>query len=670
MGKPDKHFYEFDCFCVDARKRRLLRSGEVVPLVPKAFDTLLALVASGGRVMEKDELMQAVWAGTVVEESALARNIYLLRKALGESPDDHRYIVTVPGRGYRFVAEVIESPDEPPELIVATRTRTRVVTEEESDAATGGSGDAAKEAEAAEFSSVAESPPRPLAASPHRRIAVSPIRRVSPSFLAAGALLLLALPLGYWAWRKVWTRGAGAPVTSLAVLPFKPVVAAGGDEYLQMGLADVLINRLSNIKQLTVRPTSAVRKYAGPEQDAVAAGRELQVEAVLDGNIQRAGDRVRVTARLARTSDGATLWAATFDEKFTDLLSVEDKLAERLAAALAVKLTGEERERLARRATASAAAFEAYLKGRFFWGKWSRDGLQRAVTHFEQAIKLDPHYAPAHSGLADTYNLLGYLNFMPPREAFPKSEAAALQALRLDDSLGEAHLSLAKVKFFYHWDAPGFERELQRALDLNPHDADAHGMRGTYLTAIGKFDEAVAARQRALELDPLSPLYTNMVGWPYFYARRYDEAIAWYKRALELDPHFIQAHADLGLCYRLLGKNDEAIAAILQARTLSDAKPETVAALRQAYAAGGMKGYWEKEKELAEAQMKQGRVRAWRMAHIYHALGDREQTFVWLEKAYEERDGLMPFLGVMPQDADLHSDPRFADLVRRIGLAR
>jgi tetratricopeptide (TPR) repeat protein len=264
----------------------------------------------------------------------------------------------------------------------------------------------------------------------------------------------------------------------------------------------------------------------------------LKVEAVLDGNLQRAGDRIRVTARLVSVSDGATLWAETFDEKFTDLFNVEDRLAGKLAGALAPRLSGEEKSRFARRETENPEAFQAYLKGRYFWSRWSADGLRKAIEYFEQARAIDPNYALAYSGLADAYNLLGYRGYLPPREAFPKSEAAALKALQLDDQLGEAHLSLAKTRFFYDWDWPGFERELRRALDLSPNFADTHGMQATYLLAMGRFDESLAERKRALELDPLSPLFTTTVGWSYFYARRYDEAVEWYQKALELDPNF------------------------------------------------------------------------------------------------------------------------------------
>ncbi len=648
-----KQCYEFGEFQFDATRQVLTREGESVRLKTKACELLQVLIERRGEVLEKEVLMQLLWPDTVVEENNLTVHMTALRKALGDSPNEHRFIVTIPGRGYRFVADVRESSEEM-EILVAERTRTSVTIEEE----IGGWGD--RETERQEV---------PLATATHRLFPRSPYLPISPSLLV-GALLLALLALGaaYW-WRT--RQPLPSPIAnlqSLAVLPFKPLVADARDEYLQMGMADVLITRLSEVRQIIVRPVSAVRKYAGLEQDAAAAGRELKVEAVLDGNFHRVGDRVRVTARLTSASDGATLWTGQFDEPFTDLLTIEDKLATRLASALTLQLTNEEQRRLARHNTTNPDAYQAYLKGRFFWQRWNEEGLKKAIEYFEQAIAADPKYAAAYSGLADAWSLLGYQNFVPPREAFPKSEAAARQALKLDDTLGEAHLSLAKTKFFYDWDFPGFERELQRALELSPNFADTHGMNGTYLTAIGKFDEAIAERKRALELNPLSPLYNVMVGWPYFYARRYDEAIEWYKRALELDPNFAQAYEDISLTNRLQGKDDEAIAALLKARSLNGAKPEAIAAAQQAYATGGFRKFWQHNLAQVQAQMKERRMRAWRVAGIYNALGDRDQTFAWLEKAYEERDSLLLFLKVLPQFEPLRNDPRFVDLLRRIGL--
>jgi DNA-binding winged helix-turn-helix (wHTH) protein/TolB-like protein/Tfp pilus assembly protein PilF len=660
MSKPAADFYEFDGFRLDARKRLLQRAGEVLSLTPKAFDTLLALVESGGRVIEKDELMQAVWPDTIVEESALARNIYLLRKTLGESPEEHRYIVTVPGRGYRFVANVTPLSEEQTELVVATRTRASIVTEEEEETERWREGETERQREDDSLLSISPSPH--LSVSPTPRLPLLPT-------LLGGITMLVILAFAY----RELTRQAKQPATgaaakSIAVLPFKPLVADSHDEILEMGMADVLITRLSNLKQIVVRPTSAVRKYTALDQDSLAAGRELKVDAVFDGNLQRVGERIRVTVRLLNTSDGTPVWAETFDEKFTDLFTVEDKLSEKLAAALALKLSPAERQLLARRYTENAEAFQAYLKGRYFWYRWTRADLQKAIAYFEQAIKVDPSYAPAYSGLSDSYHLLGYLGFAAPREAYPKVLAAAKQALQLDDTLGEAHLSLAKKMFFYDWDLPGAKQEIERALELSPNYSDAHSMYGTYWQALGQSAEAIAERKRAVDLDPVTPFTANAVGWSYFYAHQYDQAIECYKKALELDANFVNAYLDLGNVYYQKGMYDEAVAAWLKHRSLTGGQPETIALLKQAYATGGIKGYWQKDLDLANEQLKQGRVGGWRMARIYTELGDKDQAFAWLNRAYEERTSLMIFLKVVPFFESLHSDPRFADLLRRIGL--
>jgi TolB-like protein/Tfp pilus assembly protein PilF len=365
--------------------------------------------------------------------------------------------------------------------------------------------------------------------------------------IAAAAVAMAAAAAIY-----LWLSGASGPRT-LAVLPFRPLSSETRDQYLELGMADAVITKLGGLRNLVVRPTGSVLKYVDSDPDAVAAGREMGVESVLDGSIQKSGDKVRVTVRLVRVSDGASLWAATFDESFTNIFAVQDSISERMADALALRMTGEERKLLSKRHTENTEAYQAYLKGRYYWGKWSGAGLQKAIEYFRQAVEIDPHYALAYSGLADCYSLLGYLNIRPPKEAFPKSEEAARKALDMDDALGEAYLSLAKVLLFYDWDGPRFETEMKRALDLNPNYPDTHSMYGTYLTAVGRFDDAVQARKRAQKLDPLSPFYTATVGWPYFYARQYDRAIEWYQKALELEPNFAQAHDDLATSYRMKG---------------------------------------------------------------------------------------------------------------------
>ena len=644
MSRPARHFYEFGPFRVDVANRLLLREGEPVPLTIKAFDTLLALVENSGQVLEKDELMKRVWPDAVVEENNLTQNVSALRKIIGEDTSGRRYIETLPRRGYRFVGNVQEvfddAPEIPeiPEIIVQRQSRSRIVIEQQSEM---GDYDAARTAALPEASR----------------------SRARAIIAACGIVVAVAAGLYFWLPRAPSQR-------TIAVLPFKPLVADAKDQYLEMGMADALITKLSNIKQIIVRPTSSVLKYADSTEDAVTAGRALGVDSVLDGSIQRAGDKIRITVRLVRVSDGAPLWADTFDESFTNIFSVQDSISQRMADVLAPKLTGEEKKRLAKRYTENTDAYQAYLKGRFYWVKWNGPALQKSIDYFQQAIEKDPDYALAYSGLADSYNLLGYLSIWPPKEAFPKSEEAARKALAMDDTLSEAHLSLAKTKLFYDWNWTAFESELKRSLELDPNFPDVHGLNGAYLAAMGRFEESLRERKRAQELDPLSPLYATSFAWSYFYSRQFDKAIEWYKKALELDPNYALAHNDLGTAYARKGMDAEAVEEFLIGRSLAGASPEDLAALKQAYAASGINGYWRKELDLANERLKQGHVGPHRMARIYAELGDKDHAFEWLEKAYEERDSLLIFINTVPIFDSLHSDPRFGDLIRRIGLAR
>jgi DNA-binding winged helix-turn-helix (wHTH) protein/TolB-like protein/Tfp pilus assembly protein PilF len=644
MSLQTKHLYKFGPFVLDGDERVLLRDGQPVALTPKAFDTLLVLIEKSGRIVAKDELMSRVWPDSYVEESNLAFNISVLRKTLADGADEVQFIETVPKRGYRFAAVVVETVDDSAQVVVQRETKTRVVIEEESDS---------------------EGPTdRDLLATGLHPSQDSPLI-TRPRALAFCVLVLVAIAGAVVFINSSKTTG----VRTIAVLPFKPLSASASDEYLELGMADALITRLSNLKQVIVRPTSSIVKYAGAGVDPIGVGRDLGVDSVLEGSVQKSGGTIRVTVRLLRVSDGVPIWADKFDESFTNIFSVQDSISDRMASALALNISRDERKRLERRHTDNIEAYQEFLKGRFYWSKWNGPSLRKAIEYFQQALEKDPQYALAYSGLADTHNLLGYLGITPSRESFHKSEETALKALALDDTLSEAHLSLAKVKLFYDWDWPGFERELMRSLELDPNYADAHGMYGAYLIAMGKSDQAIAERKRAQELDPLTPLFNTSLGWAYFYAGRYDEAIDWYKKSIELDTNFVQAHNDLGNTLLLKGMDAEAIEELLRAKTITGTKPEIVNALRRAYDTSGMRGYWQKELELANEQLKQGQVNAQRMARIYTELGEKDRAVEWLEKCYEERNSLLIFLRANPVFQSLHSHPKFVDLLRRIGLA-
>jgi serine/threonine-protein kinase len=461
-----------------------------------------------------------------------------------------------------------------------------------------------------------------------------------------------------------------ANIKSIAVLPFKPLIAESRDESLEMGMADTLIARLSNIRDINVRPISAVRKYAGLEQDAVAAGREQKVDAVVDGQIQKVGEKIRVTVRLVRVEDGAPLWASRFDEKMTDIFTIQDSISELVAGVLAVKLSGEEKERLTKHYTESAEAHQLYLMGRYHLNRLTDDGFAKSLEYFQQAIEKDSNFALAYTGMAESYNMLGNFNVLRPREVFPKARSAAMMALKLDDLLAEAHTALAVVKLTYDWDWSGAEREFKRAIELNPSDSEAHFEYGFHLTVMGHFDEAIVEMRRAQELDPVSLVKITGLAQVLSMARRYDETIQLCGNALEMDPNLGFAHWLLGFAYMWKGMYEPAIVAFQKAIPLSGDSPDEPAALGLAYALSGKSGEARKILDELKQRSKRKYLSPAVIATLQAALGEKDQAFASLDKAYDERDNLLVLLKVEPIFDNLRSDQRFADLLRRVGFAQ
>jgi DNA-binding winged helix-turn-helix (wHTH) protein/tetratricopeptide (TPR) repeat protein len=591
MSKSLQSCYEFGPFRLNASERLLLRDGQPVPLPPKVFDTLLVLVQSSGHLVEKDELMTKLWPDTFVEEATLARNISDLRKALCEDTGQHKYIDTVPKRGYRFVAGVRVTEGDA--ILIQRRSKSRTVIEE-----------------------------------------------------------------------IVETTRPG----SLAVLPFKPLGPDGDDEYLGLGLADALITRLSNVRQILVRPTSSIFKYAGSRQDPVIAGRELKVDSVVEGSVQVSGDRIRVTVQLVSIADEVSLWAEQLDVKFTDIFAVEDSISQRVVEALTLKLTGEERTLLSKHHTENAEAYQVYLRGRYFLNKRTTRCIKKAAEYFQQAIQIDPSYALAYAGLADSLTLLVTWEPLPPLEGFPKAEAAAARALEIDPTLAEAHASMGHLLLHtWHWEDA--ESAFRNAIDLNPGYASAHQWYSEYLAAMGRFDEAIAEILRAQELDPLSPNQNSDVGWVLYYARRYDEAIDQLRHAVEMDPEFLQSHVFLGQAYTQKAMYEEAIAEFDRAMELSGKGRLSILLVGHAYAVSGRTREALAIIDKLNALSKQRYFSPYRVALIHAGLGDNDQAFDWLERGYQKRDAWLIFVKVDPALDRLRSDQRFPDLLHRVGLA-
>jgi len=574
MAVPDGQIYEFGEFRVEAGPRLLSRSGETVQLTPKVFDTLLYLVRNSGTLVEKDDLIRAVWADTVVEENNLNQNISTLRRALGENRGENRYIVTVPGRGYRFVAGV--------------RSRT--------------------------------------------------------------------------------TTALAAPIKTLAVLPFKPLVSEHRDEVLEMGMAETLISRFSSSREMVVCPLGSVRRYGGLEQDAVAAGRSLGVDSVLDGSIQRDGTRIRVTVRLVRVSDGASLWVQKFDQEFTDVFDVQDTIAEKAVSALALQMNHDERRKLTQRYTENVEAYHHYLRGRYHISKLTPTGIRKSIEFFQLAIEVDPTYGLAYAWVAEAYRRLPITSDVAPLDAFPKVKAAALKALEIDPTLADAHTALAFARFWFDWDWTGAEHEIRRAIDLSPNSGEVHHGYAVLLSLLARHDEAIREGQRAVELDPLSLVINANLGAFFYFAERFDEARYQIAKTFEIDPTFWIAHLVNGKLHVQKREYPEAVAAFAKAREFSGGNSEAISMTGYAWALAGehakARGILEELKSLSA----QRHVPANSMAVIHAALGDYDDAFRWLEKAYRERDVRLSFLRVDPKWNMLRSDKRFVDLLRKIGL--
>ncbi|HJU53122.1 MAG TPA: winged helix-turn-helix domain-containing protein [Pyrinomonadaceae bacterium] len=652
MPLPTEHIFEFDGYRVSSAQRRLLHRGEPVPLAPKAFDLLLLLLRHNGEVLEKDELMKRLWPDSFVEEANLNVHISALRKAFGESAQNPRYINTIPGRGYRFKAELGRAPgEEASEIILRERTTARVVlTEEVRD-----DSDLAENAVVVTRSHALQKNVRRMA---HR-----------PAILVACAVaLFLGLAFVLYFRRAPEGNnptGAGAPVRSLAVLPFKSL-GGGDDEHLGVGVADTLITRLSRLKAVTVRPASAVLPYADAAHDPVEVGQELGVEAVLEGSIQREGERVRVTVRLIGVSDRRVLWGGQFDEQFKGILDVQDTISQKVAESLTPELSEGQRKSLVKRHTNDTEAYQSYLKGRHFWNKRSAEGLRRAVEFFHRAIEEDPQYALAYAGLADAYSMLGEHTGRSPKEYRQQAKAAAVKALELDDELAEAHASLAYLRM-REWDWASVESEFKRALEINPNYATARQWYSIFLELTGRPEEAVAEAVRAQELDPLSPIINESLGTRLFFARKYERALEQLRKTIEIDQSFAQAHHTLGAAYVYQGKFEEAFTEFERARQLDD-NLWLVASVGHAHAVSGRPDEARRMLDELKGQSKHARVPPEEVARIYAGLGEREQALAWLAKAYEEHSDALAFVKVDPAWDGLRSDPRFINILRRIGI--
>ncbi|MEP6925658.1 MAG: tetratricopeptide repeat protein, partial [Pyrinomonadaceae bacterium] len=548
-----------------------------------------------------------------------------------ENTKEPRFILTVPNRGYQFIA-----------LVREIGTEDKILDEEI------------------------------LTDSQNKGVEQTKTENRKPQIAKAAWLvvpLVLFLVCGvYWLYpntKPVTVR----EVKSIAVLPFEDLSNEQQmEKYLGVSLADALVNKFGGLKQITVRPTRAVLKYAESRADASVIGRELQVDAVLDGRIQRVGERIRLSVQLVRTSDNTTIWTENFDDNFSNFFALQDSISRQVVQSLAVQLDETERQKFNQHGTENAEAYQEYLRGRYFWNKRTAENLQKAIIHFEQSTLQDPNYALGFTGLADCYQLLAEYGAATPREAFPKAKAAALKALAIDDQLAEAHTALAYTQAFYDWDWAGAEQSFKRAIELNPNYATAHQWYAEYLVVMGRFDEARTHYERALQIEPVSPIILTSLADLYDVRGDNEKEIEQSNKVIEIDPNFAYGYFYLGLGYEQKGMYPEAVNALAKTMTLFGEPPECAEEVKQAFAQNGIKGFWQKRLEQIETRPHLKNFQVYFKALVQIRLGDKEGTLESLNQAFQRRDRGITSAKYEPRLEPLHQDPRFQDLLRRMKL--
>jgi TolB-like protein/DNA-binding winged helix-turn-helix (wHTH) protein/Tfp pilus assembly protein PilF len=624
--------FRFGAFEFHVQAGALRKHGLRIKLGGQPVSVLAMLLERPGEVVTREELQKRLWpVGTYVDfEHSLNAAIKRLRQALGDSADSPRFIETLARNGYRFIAPVTQSADDIPEA-------------------------------AAQTTDV------PQAATP--RIESGGWRRFSalPAVLVA-ALLLTVIAAALAGLRGRWWphKGTGL-IRSLAVLPLANLSGDPDQEYFVEGMADALRQHLEGISALRVISRTSSVYYQGSSKPLPEIARQMNADAVVDGSVLRSGDRVRINVELIEAAGDRRLWGGSYDRDLKDVLTLQSEVAQKIADEIRVSLTPPDRARLARRHTPDPDAYLAYSKGRFFWNRRTEEDLKKAIGYFEQAIQKDPNYALAYDGLADCWAPLAWYSYMAPAETLPHAKEAVTKALALDDSLAEAHTSLAFVSLYYDRDWAKAEREFRRAIDLNPNYANGHHWYAEFLSLVGRNEQAIAESERARELDPLSNIINTWVGSRYFFARQYDRAIEQYRNAVEMDPGFVPVHLVLGHALEQKHMYREAILELERAVSLSGGSPVYMASLAHVYGIAGRRDQAREILRSLRKLAKQRYVSAYDLALASLGVGETEQALALLGQAVEERSPRAAFLGVDPRFDDLRSDARFKTLMVQIG---
>jgi TolB-like protein/DNA-binding winged helix-turn-helix (wHTH) protein/Flp pilus assembly protein TadD len=630
----------FGVFEVDLRAGELRKHGLRIRLQEQPFQVLAMLLEHAGQVVTREELQRKLWpADTFVDfDHGLNKAVNKIRDALGDSAESPRFVETVARRGYRFLAEVKaadEAPLRKPELVPPQLAGSQT-------------GDRAELLDTAAM----------------------PQRRLQPLAWKISAFVLLAVIAGFAAW-KIHSRNRPASVIhSLAVLPLESLSNDASQDYFADGMTDELISDLGQISALRVISRTSVMAYKHARKPLPQIARDLNVDAIVEGTVLRSGDQVRITAQLIDAAADKHLWSQSYEGELKDTLALQNQVARAIADQIRINLNPQEQAALKSAKVVNPEAYEAYLKGRYFWNKRTPDALKVAMAYFNQAIDEDSTYAQAYSGLADTYALLGDWQYgvMTPKEALPKAKAAASKALELDTTLSEAHNSLAFCFDAFDWDLESAGTEFQRAIELNPGYATAHHWYAWHLSLLGQYDQAIEEMRKAKSLDPLSLIINADLAELLVIAHFYDESIIQSRKTIEMDPNFALAHNQLAQAYLQKHMNGEAIEELQKAVELSAGSPTCIANLARAYAASGRTSEAVKLLSDLKEHSNGGYSDAAEVSMVYAALGDKDQAMHWLEIGYEQRfnPGVLLRLGFDP----LRSDPRFQDLVRRIGFPR
>lgn len=631
----------FDGFEIDLRSGELwARGGARIRLQDQPFQVLRVLLERHGELVTRDELKQTLWpADTFVDfDDGLKTAVRKIREALHDSTEKPRFVETIPKRGYRFVGRLTDT--------ASAIHPTPVEQAKESDL---------QNTNVAASNSVAVA---------NQKTVFSRRRKI----LLAGAGALAVISVALVLYRSISANSAKRPpIKSLAVLPLANLSGDPAQEYLADGMTEELIGRLSEIHNLRVVSRTSVTRFKDTHLSAPEIAKTLHVDAIVEGSVIRDGDRIRIHAQLIRAATDEHYWSAAYDRELRDALLLQSDVAQTIAQKVEVTVTGEEHARLSSARTVDPEAYEAYLKGRFYWNRRTADSMPKAALYFDQAISKDPGYSAAYSGLADCSSGLAWHGFMSPPEVLPKAYAAAQRAVEIDAESAEAHASLALV-LEHKWDWARAESEFKRALTLNPQYANAHHWYADYLSIQARHDEALIEAKRALELDPLNLMIGAWVGLRYYLARRYEGAVDQTRSTVDLDLNFAAAHLILGESYVQQGKHEQALEELQKAADLSGQSPIYMAQVGVGRALAGQKR--EALRTVRELQTISSKryVSPYGIAQIYAALHDKEQTYKWLEAAYDDRAVWMSCLAVDPVFDSIRSEEHFRDLLRRVGL--